>query len=155
MKTQIEGKEYTIPQVKLSYCSDVKPIERPKITLSKDLADIFWGSFEIGELEYQEYFKVVYLNRQNRVIGIHTVSMGGTDKTVIDMKVLFSGALLANASQIVVCHNHPSGNLKPSVQDDVLTNKIKNAGEILQIKLLDHIILTTDGFYSYHDEGKL
>ncbi len=155
MITKIEGKEYIIPQVKLSYCSDVKPQERPKVRLSKDIADIFWRSFDIGELEYQEFFKVVYLNCQNHVLGIHTVTIGGIDKVLIDIKVLFTGALLANASFIIVCHNHPSGTVRPSIQDDELTRKIKNAGEILQIKLLDHIILTTDGYYSYNDEGRI
>lgn len=148
-------KEYKIPQIKLTYCSDVKPSEMAKIMSSESSADIFRESFEEGEIEFREHFKVMYLNRANKVIGVHTLSIGGMSHTVADVKILFSGALLAKASSIIVCHNHPSGNLKPSPQDDNLTRRIADGAKILDIRLLDHIILTDEGYYSYQDEGRL
>ncbi len=155
MITNKEGKKYKIPQVKLTYCSDVKASEKPKILQSSESADIFRASFEDGEIEFQEYFKIMYLDRGHKVNGIHTASIGGIETTIIDIKVIFTGALLAKASAIIVCHNHPSGDLRPSPQDDSITRRIAEAGEILSIKLLDHIIITEDGYFSYADEGKL
>lgn len=155
MLTTKEGKKYKIPQVKLTYCSDVSPSEKFKILQSSESADIFRDSFEDGEIEFQEYFKVMYLDRGHKVNGIHTLSIGGMEATITDIKIIFTGALLAKASAIIVCHNHPSGNLRPSPQDDNLTRRISDAGKILEIKLLDHIIITADGYYSYQDEGRL
>lgn len=149
-------KEYIIPQVKLIYASDSVVANFPnKATCPEFAASLFRDSFDEGEIEMQEYFKVIYLNRQNKPIGIHTVAMGGMSGTTVDLKVLFTGALLAHASSIIVCHNHPSGNLNTSPQDDELTNNIRRAGKILGISLLDHIILTADGYLSYRDEIKL
>lgn len=146
-------KRYTIPTVKLSYVSDVTS-ETQVIRNGKDAAEIFRASFEPGEIEMQEYFKVAYLSRSHKVLGVHTASMGGTDQTVVDPKIIFTGALLAKAAAIIICHNHPSGQLRPSPQDDNLTRSISEGGKILGIRLLDHIILTADGYYSYNDEGR-
>lgn len=150
-----EMKEYKIPQIKLTYCSDVKSSDRPKVMSSAASADIFHDSFEEGEIEFREHFKVMYLSRANKVLGVNTVSIGGIEGTIVDVKIIFSGALLAKASGIIVCHNHPSGNLKPSPQDDNLTRRIAEGAKILDIRLLDHIILTDEGYYSYQDEGRI
>lgn len=147
-------KPYKIPTIKLSYINN-NPIQATAIRNSKDSAIIFRESFEPGEIEMQEYFKVLYLNNRNKILGIHTVSMGGCEATIVDMKILFSGALLAKAAAIIVCHNHPSGELRPSIQDDKLTHKIREGCNLLDIKLLDHIILTASDFYSYNDESRL
>ena len=143
----------SIPQIKLSYVSDSKP--KVKIKGSKDTAELFRQSFEPGEIEMREYFKVMYLNRANKVLGINIHSMGGSASTVVDLKLILSGALLANASSIIVCHNHPSGNLIPSAHDDTLTQRIKEGCKSVELALLDHIIITQYGYYSYNDEGKL
>jgi DNA repair protein RadC len=87
------------------------------------------------------------------VLGIFEVSSGGVTGTVADPKLIFVAALKANACAIVISHNHPSGNLKPSQQDEQLTQKINQAGKFLDIKLLDHIIVTSEGYYSFADEG--
>lgn len=116
---------------------------------------MFRQSYEDGEIEYTEHFKVMYLNRANRPLGINEVSCGGTATCLVDVKVVFTGALLANASAIIVCHNHPSGNNRPSIQDDSLTKKLVEAGKILDIKVIDSMILTKDSYYSYNDEGRL
>ena len=147
-------KRYTIPIVKLSYVSDATS-EVQTIKNGKDAAEIFRASFEPGEIEMQEYFKVAYLSRSHKVLGVHTASMGGTEQTVVDPRIIFTGALLAKASAIIICHNHPSGQLNPSSQDDGITKRIGEGGKILGIRLLDHIILTADDYYSYNDKGKI
>lgn len=147
-------KLYKIPTIKLSYIND-NPIEATTIRASKDSAKIFRDSFEPGEIEMQEYFKVLYLSRCSKILGIHTVAMGGCEAAIVDMKILFSGALLAKASTIIVCHNHPSGNLKPSIEDDKLTCQIRDGCKLLGMKLLDHIVLSSTGFYSYMDDSRL
>ena len=95
------------------------------------------------------------MNRANKVLGVYKVSSGGVTGTVADPKQIFTAALKANACAIVLSHNHPSGNLKPSRQDEQLTSKIKEAGSFLDIKVLDHIIVTSEAYYSFADEGLL
>ncbi|QCR24634.1 hypothetical protein C1N53_21265 [Pontibacter sp. SGAir0037] len=95
------------------------------------------------------------LNRANRVLGIYETSTGGVAGTVADPKLIFVTALKACSSSILLCHNHPSGNLTPSAADLQLTKKMKQGGELLDIVVLDHIILTSEGYYSMADKGVL
>ena len=105
------------------------------------------------DLEIREEFNILLLNRANHVLGWFNVSVGGTSATVIDPKLIFSVALKCNASGVILAHNHPSGNLNPSDADLNLTTKLKEGGKILEIKILDHIILTSESYYSFADEG--
>jgi DNA repair protein RadC len=103
-----------------------------------------------------EEFMVLLLNRANRVLGCLKLSRGGLTGTVVDLRILYGTALKAMASGIIIAHNHPSGNLKPSDADRQLTSQIKQAGKLLDITLLDHLILGTEGDYaSFADEGWL
>lgn len=95
------------------------------------------------------------LNRANKVLGVFEVSTGSTTATVADPKIIFAAAIKANASGIIIAHNHPSGNLSPSQQDIDLTRKVKDGGKILEVQLLDHVIITTESYYSFADEGIL
>lgn len=96
------------------------------------------------------------MNRSNAVLGILSVSKGGISGTVTDIRIIFQAAIKANASGIIVCHNHPSGNMNPSESDTKITHKIKEAGAIMDIQLLDHLIITMDGdYYSFADNGLL
>ncbi|MDE7430568.1 MAG: JAB domain-containing protein [Lachnospiraceae bacterium] len=105
---------------------------------------------------YKETFKVLLLNNANKIIGYTTISEGGLTSTIVDVRVIMQTALVSNASAIILTHNHPSGNTRLSCHDDSLTKKIKAACEIMDIRLLDHIIVTPyDSFYSYCDEGRL
>lgn len=122
---------------------------------SSDSAAMFRESFEPGEIEMQEYFKVMYLNKSNRIIGIHTVAMGGTDSTTVDARIIFGGALTAKATSLILCHNHPSGNNQPSIQDDNLTRKLSDGAKLLDMHVLDHIIITADDYFSFADNGRL
>ncbi len=109
--------------------------------------------YDADTLEYTESFVVIYLNRANNSIGWQRMSSGGTAGTIIDVKVLMTTALKCNAHGLILSHNHPSGNLRPSEQDLAVTKKLVKAGELLEIKILDHIIVTASGYYSFQDEG--
>jgi DNA repair protein RadC len=126
----------------------------PKLSCSKDSADVL-RSIWSDRLEHVEEFVVICLNRANRMLGWAKVSSGGLSGTVADPKVIFQIALKSNASSIILAHNHPSGNLQPSEQDIRLTRKNKEAGLMLDLQVIDHIILTSEGYYSFADEGTL
>ncbi len=112
--------------------------------------------FDADTIGYKESFKVLLLNQANKVIGYTTISDGGLTATVVDVRIVMQTALVTNATSIILAHNHPSGNIYPSSQDDSLTKRIKSACELMDIRLLDHIIVTPfDTFYSYCDEGRL
>jgi DNA repair protein RadC len=101
----------------------------------------------------REEFKMILLNRANRVLGLFTVSQGGQAGTVADPKIIFATALKANTASIILAHNHPSGNLKPSQADISLTQKLVSAGQLLDIAVLDHLILTSEEYFSFADQG--
>ena len=142
-----------VSEIDLIYRSKVKASERPQIKTSKDAADLLRHLWSEDKIDFVEQFKVLFLNRANKVLGIFGVSTGGVTGTVADPKLIFVAALKSNACGIIISHNHPSGNLKPSKPDEDLTQKIKQAGLFLDIKLLDHIIVTSEGYYSFADEG--
>lgn len=147
-------KKYNIPRIKMSYVSDsTRPTT--KITGSADAAAMFRQTYEPGEIEMQEYFKVMYLNQAHKVIGVQTVAMGGTTMCAVDAKIIFGGALTAKATAIVLCHNHPSGNARPSIKDDQLTRKLRDGAKLLDIQVLDHIILTSESHFSFSDDGRI
>lgn len=112
--------------------------------------------FDPDSIGYKESFKVIHLNNSNMIIGYQSVSEGGLTSTVVDVRTIMQGALLTNATAMVLAHNHPSGTTRPSVQDDNITKKISEACRLLDIRLLDHIIVTPFGdYYSYNDSGRL
>lgn len=108
----------------------------------------------LGDLKHEEFW-VLYLNRSNRIMEIRKISQGGTAGTVIDVKIILKHAIEKLCSSLILCHNHPSGNLKPSEADIHITRKLKNAAEFMDIQLLDHLIVTTTGSYSFADEGMI
>ncbi len=124
--------------------------ERPKITCSQDAYNCLAGTLE--DLNHEE-FRILLLNRNNQVTKVETISVGGVAGTVVDPKVIFKRALDAQASSIILSHNHPSGNLKPSTQDINVTKKLVAAGKTLEINILDHIIISDKGYFSFLDEG--
>jgi len=144
---------YEVAEVELIYKSKVKASNRPVIRTSKDCYQVLLKAWDENKIEFVEQFKVMFLNRANKVLGIYDVSTGGISGTVADPRVIFIAALKTNCSSIVISHNHPSGNLIPSRQDEEPTHKLKHGGQLLEIKLLDHLIVTTEGYYSFADEG--
>jgi DNA repair protein RadC len=155
METQNEKQLQQVAEIQLSYKSNVKPSERPKITCSKDAFNILKGNWDESKIEFVEQFKVMLTNRAQKVLGILDVSTGGVSATIADPKVIFSAAIKANACGFIVAHNHPSGNLMASQADIDLTKRLKEGGKILEVQLLDHVIVTTEGYFSFADEGLL
>lgn len=144
-----------VAEIQVSYHNDVPAYQRPKVTCSDDAYCYFMRQWEQDQFDYCEKFKVMLLNRANLVLGIVTISSGGIAGTVADPKMVFGPALKAASSSVLLGHNHPSGNLTPSQADIKLTQKLKEAGQLLDLPVLDHLILTRDGFYSFADEGML
>jgi len=124
--------------------------EKPKITCSEDAYNCLYSSME--DLNY-EVFKILLLNRNNQVTRIETISTGGVAGTIVDPKVIFKKALEHSASSIILSHNHPSGNLRPSQADLDITKKLVQAGKTMEINVLDHVIISDKGYYSFLDEG--
>lgn len=140
-----------IPEIKLSYFKG--KILRRKITKSKDAEEIFREIWNKDTIELQETFYVLFLDRSNSTIGYLLLSLGGIAGTVVDTKLIFASAIQSAASSIILAHNHPSGNLKPSEADISLTKKIKEGAKLLDILLFDHLILTAEGYYGFADDG--
>lgn len=124
-----------------------------KVKTSKDLYEIMSKLFNEDTISWTEEMIMLCFNKHNEVIGYYKLSKGGTSVTVADPKVIYTIALNSTASSIAIAHNHPAGKLRPSSEDIELTERIKNAGSLLDIKLLDHLIITPDGFYSFDDHG--
>ncbi len=155
MESTKEKKQFEVAEIHLTYKSDVKPSMRPKITGSKDAYQILSENWDRSKIEFVEQFKVMLLNRANKVLGIFEVSSGSATGTVADPKLIFAAAIKANACGIILAHNHPSGNLQPSQADIELTRKMKEGGKLLEVQVLDHLIVTSEGHYSFADEGSL
>ncbi len=130
-------------------------VEKTKITNSKDSYGLFKQMYDADTLEYCESSIVIYLNRAHQTIGWQKISQGGMTGTIVDVRIIMGTALKCGATSIIMSHNHPSGQLKASEQDNLLTKKIKDACGIMEIVLLDHLIITNDGYLSYSDEGYL
>lgn len=141
--------------IQLSYVCDSSVNQTEAVCSSQQAAKVLRDSFRKGEIQMQEYFKALFLRTDGRVLGIHTISMGGMRSTVVDAKVLFSAALLAHAETIILCHNHPSGENRPSPEDLRLTKKLAEGAKLLDLTICEHIILTEDGYYSMADNGQV
>ena len=156
MKTTQENRNWEIvSEIELIYKTKVKSSERPQITSSRCAYELLLNSWDTNKIEFYEQFKVLLLNQSNKVLGIYEVSSGGITGTVVDIRLVFSAALKANATGIIMAHNHPSGKTVPSEVDRQITRKVHEAGRLLDIVLLDHVIITTEGYYSFADDGAL
>lgn len=140
-------------EVELVYKSKVKASQRPVIRDSNDSYIILRQTWDENKIEMLEEFKVLFLNRGNRVLGVYEVSSGGISGTIADPRLILAAAIKTLAVNIILSHNHPSGNLKPSKADEEITMKIKEAGKFHDITVLDHIILNSETYLSFADEG--
>ena len=155
METAENSSWKIVSEIDLIYKTKVKNSERPHITSSAYAFTLLKGCWDPGKIGFLEQFKVLLLNQSNKVLGIYEASSGGITGTVVDIRLLFAAALKAGAVGLVIAHNHPSGSLLPSNPDRSITAKIAKAGELLDIKLLDHLIITEESYYSFADEGAL
>ncbi len=126
--------------------------DRPQLNTAMRIHNIMLPV--IGALDIEEFW-VLYLNQNFRLIKKVRISHGGITETSADVRIIIREAVLCNATVIVACHNHPSGSLTPSKEDDVLTSGIKKACDVMRIRFTDHLIVTEGGYYSYHEQGKL
>lgn len=125
-------------------------LEKAKIGSSKDVFELF--SPTLGDLPYEEFW-VLFLNRSNKIIDKQKTSQGGVSGTVIDIRLVLKQAIEKLASSIILCHNHPSGNIQPSKSDVDITHKLKEAAGLMDINVLDHIIVTDNEYFSFADEN--
>lgn len=153
MESEIESKLLTVSEIELSYLPLVKPSERPKVVNHHDAYRLFLSTWDMSKIELYEQFKVMLLTKANRVLGICTLTSGSSAMTIVDPKQVFGVALKANATQVILAHNHPSGSLLPSVQDHESTKRVKLVGDYLDLKVIDHLIICAEGFYSFANEG--
>lgn len=147
--------EKRIPEFTLSIKMKAKNSELFHVRDSRDCADVCRKIFDADSIDWVESFMVICLNRANKVIGFCKISQGGISGTVADPRIIFQYALLSNACSLILCHNHPSGNLTASRADEELTKKISESGRLLDIKVIDHIILSSEGYLSFANEGLL
>lgn len=156
METKAVTMDWTkVNEMELVYKTKFKAADRPLIKKSHDAYQLLKAIYNEDTMELQEEFKVLFLNRANRVLGVYHLSKGGMTATVADIRLLFAAALKSGSLSLVISHNHPSGNLNPSHCDKELTAKIVEAGKLLDLKVLDHIIISAEGYYSFADEGLL
>lgn len=148
----VEINLYQVEEIELVYKQKVNPNQRPQIRSAQDAYDIFLKAWDENKIDFVEQSKVMFLNRANRVLGICTISTGGVSGTVVDPKIVFAASLKANASAIILAHNHPSGNTQPSDADKRITDRFIEGGKLLGIEVLDHVIVTREGFHSLANE---
>lgn len=142
-----------VTEVELVYRNKTRASERPSIRTSVDAYRLFLRTWDMDKIELQEHFKILLLDRSNRCMGISTLATGGITQCVVDLRLAFATAIKASACNIILGHNHPSGNTKPSEADKTLTERFTLAGKVLDLKILDHIIVTKENYLSMADEG--
>jgi DNA repair protein RadC len=144
-----------VTEISVSYTPS--KAEKPAIASSADAYAMFLEFFPKDTIALQEHFMVMYLNHSNKVLGIYPVSSGGMTGTVADIRLILAVALKTAATGILLAHNHPSGNIKPSRTDIALTVKVREAAKLMDIKLMDHFIISPQKgtYYSFADEGEL
>ncbi len=129
-----------------------RPQKKKKVTGSEEVFEVFHGV--LGDLPHEEFW-IILLNRANQLLDKHLISRGGISGTIADTRIIFKLAIDGLASSVILCHNHPSGNLKPSKADIDLTKRLSDAGTVMDIPVLDHLIVSDEGYYSFADEGRL
>lgn len=144
---------FNIAQVELIYRNKAKAADRPVITSSKEAYNLLLSTWDKNRIELVETFKVMLLDRRNTCLGISEIATGGVHGCVVDPKIIFATALLARACNVILAHNHPSGGLVPGNGTITLSRRIREGGKYLDIRVLDHLIVTPDQFYSFADNG--
>jgi DNA repair protein RadC len=144
---------FEIAEVSISYKAGTHTADRNKIG-SSHCAFLIAREIAKDHIEHHECMYIMMLNNSNQVLGVSKISQGGITGTVVDIRIMFQNLIKANATAFIMFHNHPSGTLRPSQADRNITAKTKKASETLDIKLLDHLIITSESYYSFADEGE-
>lgn len=143
-----------IGEVQLHYTKQ-KNIELQKVSSSRDVNRCIRKVFPTEQINHREHMYALYLNNSNFITGYYLISIGGITGTLVDIRITLQAALLSNAVAVILVHNHPSGTLKPSAADKAITMKLAKACEFLDIKLLDHLIITEESYYSFADDNMM
>lgn len=147
---------YKVNEIQISYREKLRTLESKPIKSSEDVAQVLFKNWDFQTIGLHESFKVLLLNNSNKIKGIYQLSSGGITGTIVDLRILFALALKTLSVAIILAHNHPSSKLQPSESDKQLTDKIVKAAKLLDIKVLDHVILTPDKkYFSFADNGLL
>lgn len=145
-----------VNEIQISYKERIQISDAPKINNSADAAEVLFEHWNKDTIALHESFKVLLLNNSNKVKGVYELSKGGITGTLVDVRILFATILKSLSVAIILAHNHPSGKLMASEADKNITQKIKNAGNLFDISVLDHVIIAPNGdFYSFADNGLL
>lgn len=144
-----------VAEIKIVYTAKTPAKDRPKVSSSKDCYQLLIKNWNLDTIELFEEGKALFLNSASQVICLYEISKGGSVGTVMDVRLILTAAMKVNASAIILCHNHPSGRLSASQADIALTRKLSEAGKLLDIGLIDHLIITKQGYYSFADEGAI
>ena len=147
--------DFRVAEVGLIYRNRVPKKNRKQVLDSSTAYKVLKESFSDETIDYRETFKVLYLNHNSQVLGCSTISEGAITMTCVDVRNVLQGALLTNATAMILAHNHPSGSTRPSREDDRITRRITDAAGLMDIRVNDHIILTSEEYYSYNDEGRI
>jgi DNA repair protein RadC len=142
-----------VAEVGLTYKTTVPADGMPRITSPDAAYELLKTLFDKDTIQLQEHFVIVLLDSQKRCLGYTTISKGGSTSTIVEPKFIFQTALLANADGILLCHNHPGSELRASTADINLTSRLSDAGKLLGIQIIDHIILTSEGYLSMKTRG--
>lgn len=142
---------FKIAEIEIIYKRNTLDIERPFIKSSKDAYHLLHAQWDSNKIELIEQAKILLLDTSLKVLGISDISTGGITGTVVDPRIAFVTALKSNATQIILAHNHPSGNTKPSYADEKLTKRMQEIGKLLEINVADHLIIGNQGYYSFSD----
>ena len=142
-----------VSEIQISYYPNI--LEDFRVENSQKSFELFLNEWEQNTLEMQEEVKLLLLNRNNRVLGIYSLAKGGLTACIVDVRIILSVALKCLATGIILVHNHPSGNLKPSQDDIKITEQLRDGCKLLNIQLLDHLIITRQDYFSFADEGLL
>ena len=141
-----------LAEISINYKSNIKPENKIKITSPEESAHQLRNIWN-DKIDYQESMYLMLLDRANNILGYTLLATGATTGVLVDIKMILQTALKSNAHGVIISHNHPSGNTTPSSHDNKLTTKVKNGLEAIDIKLLDHLIITSDSYYSYADQN--
>ena len=141
-----------LAEISINYKSNIKPENKIKITSPEESAHQLRNIWN-DKIDYQESMYLMLLDRANNILGYTLLATGATTGVLVDIKMILQTALKSNAHGVIMAHNHPSGNIYPSKQDDAITSKVKKGLEAIDVKLLDHLIISTEGFYSYQNEN--
>jgi len=152
---QIKTDKNGVAEVELVYHSKVRAADRPKVLNAADAYRILMDHWNKDSIELLEEFKVMLLNCNGGLLGIYDLSKGGITSTLVDPRLIYAAALKAAATSIILAHNHPSGELKPSRADQEMTSKIVAGANVLEIKVNDHLIITPENYFSFANEGLL